>query len=720
MGLLDSVNEIGSDVSENVGRVGDALSGGSPTPARVGAGPRPQYYVGAAVDPQSGALRGRYAPHDEGVADGPAQIEFVHFGHTHTDTSDKLDHAEPIADDDPTAVPAGTRGSGRGVQFRAALHREALCVAGFVSECRRALEEYEASKGSLGATIEMAGSYLGGGAGGGGPKPADLDTFGNAIQTAVAPILAGDVDYPKLHRAGLELHAARSRYSAYLDELITKPPGERSGGGSLGALGGLDAVGGAISGAMGPAGDIVKIIQGIGFKTFDAWLGVYTRIAQALETHIAEASRELSIVNVRTAHRPIYDAWRDAAPRADGPADEGSDTGIRPLDSAVDSANDASDAVQDFFTGSPRRAQSSDALDRIFRGAAATARGPSSPPSLADLTVAAFQQSLGVGSLPGFLTTLLGEVMEICVGFLSETYAQLLTWDARRALPKDDFCAGGRERLLERLVGIVVDKVDVLQDIRRMGVDIRGLPSVSAGQLMDRGMSELNDKLGAKLDPVLRIMLGHAFDRLEAARQQVARDRAGTMEVYLGILPGLLALVFRGTFFPIWGLLVDNTFGRLGFLSSIVDAANGAMRSASERVDGVQDKVDDVRDYGAKAAALEEASKTGEPIQLGDEVGRLAAKYGAPIATPEDQLAGYKEALKTKAERDPDDDAAAGPRVPDGAKSRYYPLGGRAALCTTQRVTPAQIRSVAPQLQQVKEIPATHACPDAARLHTLS
>jgi hypothetical protein len=35
------------------------------------------------------------------------------------------------------------------------------------------------------------------------------------------------------------------------------------------------------------------------------------------------------------------------------------------------------------------------------------------------------------------------------------------------------------------------------------------------------------------------------------------------MEVYLGLFPWLLALNFRNTFFPVWDLIMDNTFGKI-------------------------------------------------------------------------------------------------------------------------------------------------------------
>src|SRR5262249_19804653 len=138
-----------------------------------------KYVKGCKIDVEKDSAPGSFAPVDLGVVDGPAAIEFIHFGHTHVDYSDKLVHEKPRSDAE--TGPPDEKPMGRGVRYRAALQREALCVAGLVSETKRAMEDREKAAGAgggVGAVLAMAGDLFGGGSGStGGPKASDLDEF---------------------------------------------------------------------------------------------------------------------------------------------------------------------------------------------------------------------------------------------------------------------------------------------------------------------------------------------------------------------------------------------------------------------------------------------------------------------------------------------------------------------------------------------------------------
>ena len=56
--------------------------------------------------------------------------------------------------------------------------------------------------------------------------------------------------------------------------------------------------------------------------------------------------------------------------------------------------------------------------------------------------------------------------------------------------------------------------------------------------------------------------MGDLASKLDAIRSTAQAQKAVSMEVYLGRLPYLEALLFRNTFFPMWDLLVQQVFGK--------------------------------------------------------------------------------------------------------------------------------------------------------------
>src|SRR5262249_39936896 len=153
----------------------------------------------------------------------PAMIEFIHFGHVHTDSSEKFAQESKVKDDQPLAAKRAE--VGRGVRFRAALQREALLIGGYVAQTHAALQDWKSSPGGLGQALEAAANLMsafGGGGGGGpsGPDPSDLNDYAEAVEKAVDPIAASPAEYPKVHAAGIALHQARADYAAYRDGLV--------------------------------------------------------------------------------------------------------------------------------------------------------------------------------------------------------------------------------------------------------------------------------------------------------------------------------------------------------------------------------------------------------------------------------------------------------------------------------------------------------------------
>jgi hypothetical protein len=697
--MFDAVGEAVDKVGSNLDALSNALGGAVPG---AGAGPATPaaYCKGCKVDAETTSAPGSFAPVDLGVLDGPAPIEFVHFGHTHLDYSDKFGHEQPRSDTEGGEPDA--EAAGRGVRYRAALQREALCVAGFVSETKRSLEDYEKAKGGVGDVMAMAGDLFGGGGGSGGPKASDLDSFGNKVKDTAKPIVADAFDYPKMHKAGIDLQQALADYEAFRNQLIEKPPGKAEGGaGSLGALGGLDAVGGAIAGAMGPVGDVVKLIQGIAFKPFDAALGIHLRLAKELEPVIAEACRELTIESIRKKRKPVYDVWRPA-PESGGAG--GGGTGIGAVDGAIGD-------VKKFFEGAPPKTPTSPYLERIFGAAkwspgglgaeeetpeAGAAGAAASGPELDLLVVQAFEQALDVGALPGFVATLMREIMKLDIEFVRETYQRLLAHDPAKAIDEADFYRGGRQRLMQRLVDILVGMVEFLKTAKEFSIGVQGT-DISPGKLLDQAIDKLNQEAGGKLDPALALALGKLFERLEGARAQAQQDKAGTMEAYLGLLPGVLALNFRNLFFPVWDLLIENTFGRLPFLSDVVKSASSAMNDA-------RSKVDDVRDYQTKADKFVDEANT----------------KGLQAGTGESNIDEYQKALDAKAERKPGQQPGGGGQsAGDTSANRFFPLKGRTLECKSKKVAKSDLDDVKPDLKEIGTPPKVQDCTKAGALHRL-
>src|SRR5262245_44760169 len=97
MGMFDAVEGAADTVGKNLDALSNALGGAAPGAA---AGPTvpAQYCKGCKVDNEGSSSPGSFAPVDLGVLDGPAPIEFLHFGHTHIDYSDKFPQEQPKSD----------------------------------------------------------------------------------------------------------------------------------------------------------------------------------------------------------------------------------------------------------------------------------------------------------------------------------------------------------------------------------------------------------------------------------------------------------------------------------------------------------------------------------------------------------------------------------------------------------------------------------------------
>jgi hypothetical protein len=121
----------------------------------------------------------------------------------------------------------------------------------------------------------------------------------------------------------------------------------------------------------------------------------------------------------------------------------------------------------------------------------------------------------------------------------------------------------------------------------------------------------IEDKLIHYVDPIIQITIGDLAGQMEASRAKAEENRAQTMEVLLGRLPWLTALMFKNTFFPMWNLVVEKVFENISpQIAKVVSAVNGVFETAKNAVDTASD-------YKNRAAHVQEQAASGVS-SLGD------------------------------------------------------------------------------------------------------
>ena len=98
------------------------------------------------------------------VVDAGIPTEYIHFSLVHKDIGRAFPHITyaPANETDPP--------DGHAISFRDGLEREAIVLFGFVSSTKQALKDATASRGGVGAVVDMAANAFGGG-GGSAPDP---------------------------------------------------------------------------------------------------------------------------------------------------------------------------------------------------------------------------------------------------------------------------------------------------------------------------------------------------------------------------------------------------------------------------------------------------------------------------------------------------------------------------------------------------------------------
>ncbi|MBM3784858.1 MAG: hypothetical protein FJW30_10890 [Acidobacteria bacterium] len=628
--------------------VSNALGGNLPGGAASNAAM--QFYKGENFDRPDQSLAGAQAPGDLRPIDRGAEIEFIHIAHVHIDNSKNFHHL-PEKDDEVLVgfLPGQKK---RAIQYRAALHREAMLLASMMTGCQSVLDALEKTKGGLGQMVDMASDMLGSGGGSQAPKASDINPMGQAVTTAIGKVNTASLTYKDMHQCGIDLHQARCNYRAFQQKLLAPPTNDPTSG----LLSKIPVVGPALPPIIG---DILNFVTGFAFKPMDVYLHFYVRIAIELEKPIEKAVRSYTVAAIQGTLTPAFYLWYPppAAPPAPSGGSGGgpSPTGIGFLDDARqrvqdvrDRIQDVRDQVRDFLVPDPDQpdAPGQPYLEQAFQivpepppamGAPPPPGGPKPPKELATLIANGFKAGLGVGSLPGFVETIIVEVTTVNNEFLRELYKQLMARPAVAEIIDDEVYEAARKRMLDRLVEIVMSKIDFLRQVKDFGVNVQGM-NVQPGQaLMDKGLEELNSEVLRRLNVALELTMGECVDKLEGLRQQCENANALAYEAYLGVFPWILSLNFRNTFMPVWQLIMDNTLGR-------IDGPVGdAVRQARNAMNDIKSRVDDARNVATRLQKIKDRA-TNEGLQLGtggqnltgyrDDWNSNAAATGAPPKPP--------------------------------------------------------------------------------------
>jgi hypothetical protein len=614
-----------SFVGDALNAVSSAMSGPAAAPAAAAPDATPLYYKGDPIGQAPDGVGGAYPPNDKGAHDTGKVIELIHFGFVHPDYSTNFVHQKSVPDDKDARLPQNpaTPGS-RAVMYRGALERETLLLSGFVASTQTVLQEREQNEGAgglsgdagqmVGAAVGAASSLLGGG-GSPAPTPAavkstDLNAVNGKVKSVGGNCNVSAVTYTITHQAGEDLAQARANYRQVLQKVCNPPAGQNASGGGL--LNTLSSVASAIPGA----GPIFNTISGIATKVFDIYVAVYGQLATHCELAIEKACHDVTIDAIANNKSPIFPVWFYK------PSDSGSGDGnSQPDQPLLDSSKgDYGDQISNLPGQLKNKAEDSGAqmahkfldvptddypatsqVDAAFATDApkpAKDQPPAPAAQVGTLAAQAFSTALGF-DLPGFVKTIVSEIMETDVDLLQQIYKQLLPWDHSKPIPADELLDAGREALLNRVLDLIVSNLSFLGDLQNT-VSKQNLftppdgKAVTGGEAMNKagdfGKSELTEKLAPAIDPILKFAMGDLAGKLEAIRSTAQAQKAVSMEAYLGRLPYLEALLFRNTFFPIWDVLVQQVFGKAaGPLSGYLNSAGAFYKGAKDDVWKAQD-----------------------------------------------------------------------------------------------------------------------------------
>lgn len=690
------------------GILGDKQAAGAALPDTP-----PKYYQGDWIGQPPGGAGGSTAPFDLRVQDRGEIMELIHFGWVHGDYTTNFNH-DNFDDTAKTGLPAKGTAGHRAIMYRAALERETLLLSGFVSSTQNVLKDREDSEGGgadmvgklsggaggpagFGALAGVAGNLLGGGGStsGAAAKSGDLNGVNDKIRGVGQKLNSTEpMTYAVSHQAGQDLHQARTNYRVYFGKILNPPPPPKDGG-SAGLLSSISSISSIVPGA----GDIFSLVQGIATKVFDIYVMVYAQLAYRCELPIEKACHDLTLTGINENACPVFPLWfhkldDDSSTDSDSSGPDApllstSTDGNSPnmgdqLKQAPGKLKDQGEkagikALKDFFKVDEDNFYGSAAVKAALAVDCPAPDQKQPPSATGDLVSQAFEKALGL-TVPPFAKEVMSQIMQMDSDLLDAIYAKLIGWDGSQTIPKDQIYQAARERLLQRMVDLVMSQLSFLKDAASpvknftLTDPANKKNQVSGGDALNKGsalaMDELADKLKAEIDLVLDFAMGDLVSKLDAARGTASNEKCMSMEVYLGRLPYLRALLFRNTFFPVWDILVKQVFGNAaGPISSFMNSAGGFFK-------GAKGYTDQVRDVAHRAKNVDDTfEKQGRNVAAG-------------IGGGQNNLGLYKDAWDSGgAPQDSDN--------PDARKMKQdFPLAGRRNMGSGKPILQAEWNGV--------------------------
>lgn len=673
MGLLDAASNML-----------DAATGGKATSkASATAEFKPDEILSAPEESDVGSFGTSYIGQDDNPnpLDGGITTEFIHFGMVHPDTGKKFVHKSYTPSASTTTAPEG-----HAIMFRDALEREAITLFAFVSSTRHAVKETTESRGALEEVGALASNLLGGGSSQSKPDPTQLDTFLTEIETQIQTINKPAILYTEIHEAGKKLHETRANYVKFCENLnafYVKPPQGSP----------LDAAAGAIANVPG-VGNILATVQRFAFKFLDLYLAGYLKMRETHEKTIEKAAHDLTIEAIKANYENFnltYPIWFKKAPPPEDNASSGS--GDSDIEKKINEAKqkvedvkkDVEDKVNDVYdflgvNNSPEATPGTSKLSGIFgslKGAPETTPGaiPSASACIIGGMDAAMQDIHGI---PDFVKKVMTKINDSNIGLLEDLFARMMAAGNSQTIDAGLMLQAGRHHLSQRIVAIMGDLAGgVLPGGGNFSMNVPGGKKLDAQQFIAK---LIEDKLIHYVDPVIKYAMGDLAGQIEASRKKAQDNKAQTMEVLLGRLPWLTALMFRNTFFPIWNLVIEKVFETVSpQIAKVVSTVNSVFETGKNFVDKASD-------YQHRAEHAQEKAASG--ISSLDDADKLKSSV-----TDESQEAKDRRAAREQAEKDKQQLADF---YKPNDKDEKFPVKSRVADGEGQKVT-EDVPSVLPE-----------------------
>ena len=587
-------------IADKASSVLDAATGGANNAAVEGAA---KFTLGEMISDPEASDKGDFGTSYEGQDDTPNAMdtgiptEFLHFGRVHADSGAKFPHE--LSDPSETALPP----EGHAIMFRDGIEREAIMLFGFVSSTKQILQDATASRGAIADVANMAGNLLGGGSKSSKPDPAQLETFLDDIKSAVETINLETLLYPDIHAAGKKLHETRATYVEFCQALTKQyvaPPEANP----------LDMAAGALAQVPG-VGKIMATVQRYAFKMLDLYLASYLKLREHHEATIEVPAHDLTVEAIKgnyAEHAPTFPIWfkKPDPKKPDATKEDDEDNLLKDVNEKIEEGKQKVedtkkdilkevDKVYDFLgvNGNPPDTPGSAALSQAFanlKGSPETVEG-ATPSASACIIEGLEAATKDIGGVPNFLKKVITKVNDTNVALLEEIFRRLMASEIKGEINSQLLLEAGRRHLSVKLVEMMADLAGGVLPSKdfAMNTPTGDGKKFSAQQFVAK---LIDDKLAPFADPIIQYAMGDLAGQLEASRAKAAANDAQTMEVFLGRLPWLTALMFKNTFFPMWNLVVEKVFETISpSLAKMLKEVNGIFERGKDAID----KADDYR-----------------------------------------------------------------------------------------------------------------------------